>query len=174
VRPPRGAVKHELRTSLRFRFSTLQFAASRMTIAARCGAEDDEQFRRRAQRSIVLNEGRHERRERPRADAESGSGVGAARRVGRGRALANGTRVKENLGSPLRSIGLGRSGSASSHAPGSGNSHAIHLHRKMGVHSMMRCDSHASRRAKTNVLRIHARPDAILEGAQFDRVQERF
>jgi hypothetical protein len=104
VRPPRGAVRHSLRTSLRFRFSTLQFAASRMTIAARCGAEDDEQFRRKAQRSIVLNEGRHEKRERRRADAESESRVGAARRVGRGRALANGTRGEENPRSPLGSI----------------------------------------------------------------------
>jgi hypothetical protein len=146
VRPPRGTVKHALRTS--FRFSTLQFAASRMTIRRQCGAEDDEQFRRKAQRSIVLNEGRHEGRERRRADAESGSRVGAARRVGCGRAVANRTRGKENLGSPLGSIGLARSGSASSHAPGSGNSHAIHLHRKMSVHSMMRCDSYASRRAK--------------------------
>jgi hypothetical protein len=145
-----------------------------MTIAARRGAEDDEQFRRKAQPSIVLNEGRHERRERRRADAKSESRVGAARRVGSGRALAKGTRGKENLGSPLGSVGLARSGSASSHAPGSGNSHASHVHRKMNVDSMMRCDSHASRRAKTNVLRIHARSETPLEGAEFDRAQERF
>jgi hypothetical protein len=37
--------------------STLQLAASRMTITAWCRAEDDEQFRRKAQPSIVLNEG---------------------------------------------------------------------------------------------------------------------
>ena len=51
-----------------------------------------------------------ERRERRCANAECESRRVAARRVGRSRALANGTRGTE---------------SDSSHAPGSGNSHAI-------------------------------------------------
>ena len=140
------------------RFSTLQFAASRMTIAARCRAEDDEQFRRKAQPSIVLNEGGHDRRERRRADAESESRVGAARRVGRGRALANGTRGEENR-EALSRLSASRDRIGFESRTWNGNSHAIDLHRKMSVHSAMRCDSHASRRAKTHVLRIHARSE---------------
>jgi hypothetical protein len=78
------------------RFSRLQFAALRMTIGARRGADDDEQFRREAKPSIVLNEGGHDRRERRRADAKCESKVAAARRVGRSRALANETRGEED------------------------------------------------------------------------------
>ena len=40
---------------------------------------------------------------------------------------------------------------------------------KMSVHSMMRCDSHASRRAKTNGLRIHAPRQ---RNAKLDRARE--
>ena len=111
------------------RFSRLQFAALRMTIAARRRAEDDEQFRREAKPSIVLNEGGHDRRERQRADAESESKVVAARRVGRGRALANGTRGEEDLRTTIPSLGFARTESDSSHVPGNSNPNAIYLHR---------------------------------------------
>jgi len=83
-----------LRPSLRFRFSTLQPAASRMTIVAGCRAEDDEQFHRGAEPSIALNEGGHGWRERQRADAGSESKVVAATSAVRG-TLANGTRGEE-------------------------------------------------------------------------------
>ena len=74
------------------RFSRLQFAALRMTIAASRRVEDDEQFRREAEPSIVLNQGGHGRWERQRADAWSESTVVAAMRAGRGSAPATGTR----------------------------------------------------------------------------------
>ena len=92
-----GRRKTRVETSLALSFSKLEFAALRVTITARCRAEDDEQFRREAKPSIVLNEGGHDRQERRLADAGSESRLVAARRVGRGRALANGTRGEEDL-----------------------------------------------------------------------------
>ena len=115
-----------------------------MTIAAKRRAEDDEQFRREAKPSIVLNEGGHDRRERRRADAASESKVVAARRVGRGRALANGTRDEEDLRTTIPSLGFARTESDSSHVPGNSNPNAIYLMAKMSVHSTMRCDSHVA------------------------------
>ena len=143
------------------RFSRLQFAALRMTIAAKCRAEDDEQSRREAKPSIVLNEGGQDRRERQRADAESESKVVAARRVGRSRALANGTRGEEELRTTIPSLGFARTESDSSHVPGNSNPNAIYLLAKMGVQSSMQCDSSAARRVKTNIMRIQARGNGL-------------
>ena len=138
-------------------FSRLQFAALRMTIVARRRADDDEQFRREAEPSIVLNEGGQDRRERQRADAGSESKVVAARRVGRGRALANGTRGEEDLRTTIPSLGFARTESDSSHVPGNSNPNAICSHGQNERAPTMLCDSHAARRVKTDMVRIHAR-----------------
>ena len=65
---------------------------------------DDEQFHCEAEPPIVLSEAGLWP-ERQRADARSRSRVVAARCVGRGRALANGTRGERNARTKIRSPG---------------------------------------------------------------------
>ena len=98
-------------------------------IAARRRAEDDEQFHRGAEPSIVLNEGGYGWRERQRADAWSESKVVAATSAVRG-TVANGTRGEEDLRTTIPSRGFARTESDSSHVPGNSNPNAIYLDRQ--------------------------------------------
>jgi hypothetical protein len=76
--------------------------------------EDDEQFSLKGEPSIVLNKAGL-RRERRRADAESGSEVVAAKRRPWPR-VGDGTRGEEDA-NRVGSLGFARTGSDSNHAP---------------------------------------------------------
>ena len=87
-----------------------------MTIDAVRRAEDDEQFRRKAEPSIVLNEVGHDGGSVSVPTPSAGQKWSPSG-VGRGRALANGTRGEEDLRTTVGSLGFARTGSDSSHAP---------------------------------------------------------